>query len=276
MAEKNDADRMTDKTDETAVQGTEMDKNMTMDIAMDMGKLLLKSGAETSRVEETMLRFCRGCGYSDLNVVCMPTVIILGDESTEGKNRVFRVHRRFIDLGVIMAVNSLSYNFRRQKQDYNSIKSLLNGMAEKKPLYGRFSVCVAAGLGSAFFSMLLGGSMPDFAAAFLTCFAAMWLLKLMTASHLGNFWQNWLAGFVIGIIASVCCALNKGCTTQNVIVGALMPFLPGLSFTNGVRDYIAGDLLSGGSRIAEAVLMALSLAIGLIFALKLWRYAAIC
>ena len=43
-------------------------------------------------------------------------------------------------------------------------------------------------------------------------------------------------------------------TMQNIIVGALMPFLPALPFTNGVRDYIGGDLLSGNSRIAEAVL----------------------
>jgi len=46
--------------------------------------------------------------------------------------------------------------------------------------------------------------------------------------------------------------------------------VPGLPFTNGVRDYIAGDLLSGNSRIAEAVLFALSVAVGLAVGLKLW------
>ena len=32
-----------------------MTKNQVMDIAMDLGKILLKSGAETSRVEDTVL-----------------------------------------------------------------------------------------------------------------------------------------------------------------------------------------------------------------------------
>ena len=58
-----------------------------MDLAMDMGKILLKSGAETSRVEDTMMRFCRSYGYYDLNVFCTPTIIILGDESPRGKSR---------------------------------------------------------------------------------------------------------------------------------------------------------------------------------------------
>ncbi len=46
-----------------------MTKNQVMDLAMDMGKILLKSGAETSRVEDTMMRFCRSYGYYDLNVL---------------------------------------------------------------------------------------------------------------------------------------------------------------------------------------------------------------
>ena len=54
-----------------------MTKNQVMDLAMDLGKILLKSGAETSRVEDTMMRFCRSYGYYDLNVFCTPTVIIL-------------------------------------------------------------------------------------------------------------------------------------------------------------------------------------------------------
>ena len=36
-----------------------MTKTQVMDIAMDLGKILLKSGAETSRVEDTMRKPCR-------------------------------------------------------------------------------------------------------------------------------------------------------------------------------------------------------------------------
>lgn len=51
-----------------------------------------------------------------------------------------------------------------------------------------------------------------------------------------------------------------------------MPFLPGVAFTNGLRDYMAGDLISGNSRIAEAMLFATSIAIGLAFSLLIWYH----
>ena len=79
----------------------------------------------------------------------------------------------------------------------------------------------------------------------------------------------------IGIVAQTCCLVSPYCSMESITVGALMPFLPGLAFTNGVRDYMAGDLLSGNSRIAEAGLFALSIAIGLAFALKAWTWGGL-
>ena len=137
---------------------TPMSKNQVMDLAMDLGKILLKSGAETSRVEDTMMRFCRSYGYYDLNVFCTPTVIILGDESPRGKSRVFRVRWRATDLGLIRDVNQFSYNFRRWKLDYAGAKRWLQSRLARSHPYGNAVICVAAGLGSACFAMLLGSA----------------------------------------------------------------------------------------------------------------------
>ena len=84
-----------------------------------------------------------------------------------------------------------------------------------------------------------------------------------------------MAGFAIGIVTQTCSWVEAECTLESMTVGALMPFLPGLAFTNGVRDYMAGDLLSGNSRIAEAVLFALSIAIGLAFSMKAWVWGGL-
>jgi len=253
-----------------------MTKTQVMDIAMDLGKILLKSGAETSRVEDTMMRFCRSYGYYELNVFCTPTIIILGDESPVGRSRVFRVRWRSTDLGLIMDINEFSYNFRQWKMSYGEAKRWLQERLAKSHPYGDGMVCLASGIGSACFAMLLGSpSIYNFVAAFLAGFIAMALLKLVNNFHPTPFWENFLAGFTIGFVAQFCCMQSPYCTMESITVGALMPFLPGLAFTNGVRDYMAGDLLSGNSRIAEAALFALSIAIGLVFALKAWTWGGL-
>ena len=57
-------------------------REQALNVALNIGKVLLKSGAETSRVEDTIARFCRTFGYRDVNVFATPTMIIIGDETT--------------------------------------------------------------------------------------------------------------------------------------------------------------------------------------------------
>jgi uncharacterized membrane protein YjjP (DUF1212 family) len=49
---------------------------------------------------------------------------------------------------------------------------------------------------------------------------------------------------------------------NSIIVGCMMPLLPGLAMTNAIRDTIRGDLISGIARATEALLVASSLAAG--------------
>ena len=47
-----------------------------------------------------------------------------------------------------------------------------------------------------------------------------------------------------------------------VLIGAIMPLVPGATLTTGIRDTINGDYSAGTARIAEAVVTALAVATG--------------
>ncbi|MDY2735580.1 threonine/serine exporter family protein, partial [Intestinibacter sp.] len=55
-----------------------------------------------------------------------------------------------------------------------------------------------------------------------------------------------------------------------LIVGSIMPLLPGVAFVKGLRDLISGDLVSGVSRVFEAFLIAAAIAIGVGSVLDFW------
>lgn len=55
-----------------------------------------------------------------------------------------------------------------------------------------------------------------------------------------------------------------------IVVGALLPLVPGVALTNAVRDFITGDLLSGILRMVEAILVSAALAGGVGLALALY------
>ena len=49
-----------------------------------------------------------------------------------------------------------------------------------------------------------------------------------------------------------------------VIIGAIMPFVPGVALTNAVREIMAGNFISGQGRIIEALLTAASVGLGIV------------
>ena len=246
-----------------------MTRDETLKVALMVGKILLKSGAETYRVEDTINRFCIANGY-EVDIFVTPTVIILGNEQVDSFNCVSRIRYRTTNLGMISEMNDMSYKFERWPMSYRGTMAWLEEKLKAQVPYGKWKVCLASAIASASFSAMLGGNRHDFIAAFITGGIAMLVLKQIAGYRPSAFWENALAGVAIGVVALICCAVSVQCTMEKIIVGALMPFVPGVAFTNGLRDYMAGDLLSGNARIAEALLFAASIAIGIAFALRAW------
>ena len=49
---------------------------------------------------------------------------------------------------------------------------------------------------------------------------------------------------------------------DTIIAGAYMALLPGLAFTTAMRDIMAGDMLSGLTKAAEGILIAVAIVLG--------------
>ena len=215
-----------------------------------------------------MQRFCKAHGAGDLNVFCTPTILVLGDELLGGDTMVSRVQGRSTDLGLIMYVNEFSYNHVRWHMDYQQAQAWLDAKMAKARPYSALVLCVAAGMGSACFAVMLGGGGHEFWGAFAAGFVSMAAVRRVSVYVPGPFWENFVGGFVLCVVAYAARLLDPAVNVEQTIVGALMPYVPGLAFTNGLRDYIAGDLLSGNARIAEAILIALAVAFGLALAMR--------
>lgn len=77
-----------------------------------------------------------------------------------------------------------------------------------------------------------------------------------------------IAAIVMSIIAIIIKALFPQTIVDNILIGALMTLVPGLAFTNALRDLFMGDLLSGIVRLFEATLTAIALGGGVAIVIK--------
>lgn len=244
-------------------------KEQSVKIGLLIGEVLLRCGAETYRAEDTIKRICSAQGYTDVQPFVTPTMILIGDASLQTKTGILRITSRSTNLEVIADINDFSYNYAKNEMDFEETVEYLAGLSRKVG-YSECMQIIATGIGSAMFTLMLGGGIPDFIASVFVASLAMYFAMMIDRGVSSIFVFNLSAGALVGGFACLSVLMYPACEVDKIIVGSIMPFVPGLAFTNGVRDFLSGDLISGNSRIAEACISACSTALGVGMILKIW------
>ena len=81
-----------------------------------------------------------------------------------------------------------------------------------------------------------------------------------------------------GVVASLLCLLfhkvGFGSSLGNMIVGSLIPLIPGVAFTNGIRDLADEDYIAGATRLLDALMVFFCIAAGVVITFMIYRLAA--
>lgn len=239
-------------------------------LALFTGELMLRNGAETYRVEDTILRICNSRGFKHVNVFTSPTVIIISDERFDGITFMKTIKNRGININKIDLLNAFSRKFVSNKDlSIEDAILQLKGI-EKAKSYNQWVVYIGTGLGSACFSVLLGCTVVDFLFTYITSiFAVIIFDKIFSISSIPSF-STLAASIFIAVVGVSLSSLGLLSQPNTLIVGSIMPLLPGVSLIKGLRDLISGDLISGVARAFDAALTATAIAVGVGFVLEVW------
>ena len=239
-----------------------MNKEQVLKIALTAGKLLLISGAETYRVEDTMLRICHEGGMHNIAAYCTPSLIMIGEETMEGANLMYRVGHRGTDLNMISEVNEMSFTMPSWGKSFQDTMAIFNEKTHRKPRPAWQDVCWT-GMAGAFYAVVVGGGVLEFFVALAGSLLSAGFVKAMSPFHPSDFWATTLSGAIVCTLTVVLRNFFPDLVMEQAIAGGIMPYLPGMAFTNGIRDLMAGDLLSGTCRIGEALFLVGGIAIGI-------------
>ena len=80
--------------------------------------------------------------------------------------------------------------------------------------------------------------------------------------HTNPFFANIMLSGMTAALALLSVWAGAGQHVDKIVIGAFMNLVPGVAFTNSLRDIIAGDLIAGLTRLTEALLTALAMALG--------------
>ena len=242
-----------------------MNYRKLVDVAVLAGEIMLASGAETYRVEDTMRHILNVSGLeaAEAIVTGMAISISLADEKQHTISLVKRIDKRETDLGKVYRVNTVSRKFCNSAITLEEAHEELREIKRVMP-YNRFQKFLANIGTIMFFAVLLGGTYYDFAFAVINGLIVALCILGLDAIKMNQFFTNVIGAFAVALFSTfVLKVLEVPITLDVVISGSILPLLPGVAITNAIRDTLQGDYMSGGARAMEAIVMAAGISIGI-------------
>ncbi len=232
------------------------------------GVLMISSGAETHRVEDTISRILGTSNFEHAEALVFPTglVVTLSDPERETLSLTSRVPEISNNLGRVADVNQVSREFCSGKITVDeAIEKLEYIRAQKR--YPAYAKVIGYVLAASCFTLMFGGSFLD-ALGTVLCGLVLSFVNLVLGPRIGKgFITTALAGIAITVVSAAFSfyadtLLDIHFQAHYMIIGGLMPLVPGLAMTNAARDILHGDYLSGSARAIEAFCVAAVIAVG--------------
>ena len=251
-----------------------LDVKRVVDMAMHAGRILLKNGGEIFRVEETIKRICGRFHVNHVDIFSMSHGIFVSAENENGEayTKVNHVPLSSSHLGIVAEVNELSREISAGRVKLEEAEERLEKI-EKIPPKKRWFQYMAAGLASGTFALMLGSSVPEAVAAFLIGFLSYVWVLFAGKHNLSKIIVNIVGGVIMTVLALAFMRIPflPILKLDGMMVGAIMPMIPGVAFVNAIRDIADTDFLSGLVRMIDALLVFVYIAIGVGVTLSIYN-----
>lgn len=240
-----------------------MNYTLLMELVSQIGCRIAMGGAETYRVEESVNRILTAYGVeSQVYSVPNSLIITVHVPNEPPVTRLCRMERKGTDLDAVEQYSNLGRRICAQKPDLETAMAWVKDTEQKRKKYRLPIVLLGYVLVAWGFSIFFGGGFMD-----SLCAAACGLLLGISEYFLGKlhtnvFFQNIAAAFLLAFFAYGMSMLGFIPNVDASMIGTLMLLVPGVLFTNAMRDIIFGDTNSGVSRVVEALLIAVAVALG--------------
>ncbi len=250
-----------------------IDTGQFVNILIKMADAMMSCGAEVYRTEDTLNRIATAYGAEETDVFAITSTIVItvkmpGEEAftqsrrlkTSGSNDFERLER----------LNALSRRVCREHTELTEFEALIDAINAETE--NRRLIMLGSMLAASCFALFYGGTAADGAAVAIIGLFIYAMQVYLSPICLNRLFFQLAASFATGIAACIAACIIPGTHLDKLMIGGIMLLIPGVMFTNSIRDMLLCDTLSGILRLIEAVLLALLLTLGMLAAVMLMNY----
>lgn len=239
-----------------------MNEQLLLKNIAEIGRLLLKNGAEIYRVEESLERMCKAYGFKDIAVFAIPTYFTISVSFNDDSSHTLTkrtLHNR-TNLDAVYELNNLVREICQNKPNLDYLKIKIKEFKNIKPIMPL--VFLGYGIGAGGYAIFFGGNISEGIIASIIGFLTYFFVWLNEILRINSLMRTTLTSMFLTALAIIFKYYNFINNLDATIIGCLMILVPGIAITNSLRDIIDGNYVSGIVRMLEAFFTAIAIALG--------------
>lgn len=247
-----------------------MDYKRIVQEILNIGEAMLKSGAENFRLEDSLYRMCRSYGFVHSDVFIIPSNIQITVETTDGEifTQIRHIETTDIDFDRLDYLNNLCRYVCANTPDEKELnRKYLEVM--NRPKQHPAAPYFAGIMGGTGFAVFFGCNFMDAIVAVIVSLMIVVVGRQISKLENNLMIYNMILSFLSELIIIFMVRLGIGSHPDRIMIGIVMLLISALGTTNGIRDLLQRDFISGFLNIMNSFLGAAGIAFGIALAILL-------
>lgn len=243
------------------------------DMLLEIGALLMVSGANTERIKITIDRIASAFGcVSDLLVTNHALMLTLTyPDNHQAFTSVKWMPGMHLNFNLISDISTMSWQIVLEKWSLERINQELK-VLNRKPLYPRYVVLLLVALAGASFCRLFGGNLTEVLAAFVASFCGLYVRQEAIKLKFNFYVSIFFAAATAALVAGAYFYLHPNEVYSHAFSTSVLFLIPGVPMIHAISDLMDGHTLNGIVRGVNVMIMAFAIALGLTVALVAYKF----
>lgn len=247
-----------------------MNYNRIIQGILDIGEAMLQSGAENFRLEDSLYRMCKSYGFVRYDVYVIPSNIQITVETPEGDiiTQIRHIESTDLDFDRLDYLNNLSRYVCQNKPDEKLLHEKYLEVMNREQQHPAIKY-IAGVMGGTGFAVFFGCGLMDAIVAVIASLIIVVVGEWLSKREKNLMIYNMILAFLAEAFIIEAVRFGIGSHPERIMIGIVMLLISALGTTNGIRDLLQRDFISGSLNIMNSFLGAAGIAFGIALAMLL-------
>lgn len=239
---------------------------------LEIGTLLMVSGASTARIRNTIDRISGAFGVSTDMLISQRTLMlnIYDEEKSHFFNSLKRTPPHGVNFAILSGISRMSWLIVEHKWTIDQINTDLLRIAAL-PHYPKQIIYVLVGLAGASFCRLAGGEIVDMLMVFLGSSLGLFVRHTAAKKRFNPYVCVFFAALTSSLIVGALAKFDSINTHEHALATSVLFLIPGVPLINSFSDMIEGNLQNGLIRGLNGFIISFAIALGLLASMFIYQ-----